>query len=103
SDQSARAVWTPAIAIPPSPTAAAQRLTEPARTSPAATIPGRLVSSGPGGRLLAFDSGAFATAGPVLINPFSSRSISAGNQSVHGIAPIIEKIAGVRTTRRSPV
>ena len=38
--------------MPPSPTAAAQRLTEPERTSPAAKIPGMLVSSGPGARLL---------------------------------------------------
>lgn len=40
--------WIPAIAIPPSPTAAAQRLTDPDRTSPAAKIPGRLVSIGDG-------------------------------------------------------
>src|ERR1700757_4799881 len=40
--------WTPAMAIPPSPTAAAQRFTEPDRTSPAAKIPGRLVSIGVG-------------------------------------------------------
>ena len=77
-----RASCTPAIAIPPSPTAAAQRLTEPERTSPAAKIPGRLVSSGPGGRLLAFQAGAFATSAPVLMNPFSSRSISGGSQVV---------------------
>lgn len=41
-------IWIPATAIPPSPTAAAQRFTDPERTSPAAKIPGRLVSSGPG-------------------------------------------------------
>ena len=41
-------IWIPATAMPPSPTAAAQRLTEPERTSPAAKIPGRLVSSGLG-------------------------------------------------------
>jgi len=40
--------WTPATAIPPSPTAAAQRFTDPDRTSPAAKIPGRLVSKGVG-------------------------------------------------------
>jgi hypothetical protein len=38
--------------MPPSPTAAAQRLTEPERTSPAANTPGRLVSSGPGARFI---------------------------------------------------
>jgi hypothetical protein len=40
---------------------------------------------------------------PVLIKPFSFRSIWSGNQSVHGFAPIMEKIAGVLTTRRSRV
>src|SRR5881398_3256910 len=39
--------------MPPSPTAAAQRLTEPERTSPAAKIPGRLVSGGLGWYLFA--------------------------------------------------
>ena len=49
---SARARWTFATAMPPSPTAAAQRLTEPERTSPAANTPGWLVSSGPGARFI---------------------------------------------------
>jgi len=40
--------WILATAIPPSPTAAAQRFTDPERTSPAAKIPGALVSSGVG-------------------------------------------------------
>ena len=41
------AMWacTKPTAIAPSPTAAATRLAEPARTSPAANTPGRLVSS----------------------------------------------------------
>ena len=47
-DDEANLNWTPATAIPPSPTAAAQRFTDPERTSPAAKIPGRLVSSGLG-------------------------------------------------------
>src|SRR5216110_516207 len=98
----ARLIWIPATAIPPSPTAAAQRFTDPDRTSPAAKIPGRLVSSGAGRRLFLCHAGASATSLPVLTNPFSSRSISAGNQSVHGRAPIMEKTAGVRMTRRSP-
>src|SRR5205814_6251008 len=84
-------MWIPATAMPPSPTAAAQRLTDPERTSPAAKIPGRLVSSGAGRRLFARHAGASAMSVPVLMNPFSSRSISGGNQSVHGRAPIIEK------------
>src|SRR4051794_32782565 len=37
--------WTKEIAMEPSPTAEATRLTLPARTSPTANIPGRLVSS----------------------------------------------------------
>src|ERR1700746_3403793 len=99
----ARLMWIPATAIPPSPTAAAQRLTDPERTSPAAKIPGRLVSSGPGWRLFSFHAGALATGDPVLMNPFSSLSISGGNHSVHGRAPIIENTAGVLMVRRSPV
>src|SRR5262245_63471959 len=93
----ARLIWIPATAIPPSPTAAAQRLTDPERTSPAAKIPGRLVSSGAGRRLFSRQAGASATSAPVLMNPLSSRSSSGGNQSVHGRAPIIEKTAGVLT------
>jgi hypothetical protein len=52
--------------MPPSPTAAAQRFTEPERTSPAAKMPGQLVSSGPGKRLTPFHAGASATAWPVF-------------------------------------
>jgi hypothetical protein len=66
----ARLMWMPATAMPPSPTAAAQRLTDPERTSPAAKIPGRLVSRGAGRRLFARHAGASATSDPVLINPF---------------------------------
>jgi hypothetical protein len=47
-EDEANLIWTSATAMPPSPTAAAQRFTEPERTSPAAKIPGRLVSSGRG-------------------------------------------------------
>src|SRR5690348_11170393 len=49
-----RVSCTPSTAMPPSPTAAAQRFTEPERTSPAAKMPGRLVSSGPGARPASF-------------------------------------------------
>src|SRR6266700_5007644 len=99
----ARLIWIPATAIPPSPTAAAQRFTDPERTSPAAKIPGRLVSSGAGRRLFARHAGASATSAPVLMNPFSSRSISGGSHSVHGRAPIIENTAGVLIVPRSSV
>src|ERR1700722_12032704 len=94
---------TPSTAIPPSPTAAAQRFTEPDRTSPAAKMPGRLVSRGPGKRFMPFQAGAPATAWPVLTKPLSSRSISGGNQLVQGIAPTMEKTAGVSTMLRSCV
>src|SRR5437667_11538955 len=88
-------MWIPATAMPPSPTAAAQRLTDPERTSPAAKILGRLVSSGLGCRLLPRHAGASITSAPVLINPFSSRSISAGNHYAHGRATIMQNTAGV--------
>src|SRR4051812_42651038 len=94
---------TPAMAMLPSPTAAAQRFTEPERTSPTAKIPGRLVSSATGARPWFAQPGAAATSAPVWMNPFLSRKISAGNHSVQGVAPIIEKTAGVSTERRSPV
>src|SRR6476469_449954 len=99
----ARLRWIPETAIPPSPTAAAQRFTDPERTSPAAKIPGRLVSSGAGRCLFSRHAGASATSAPVLMNPFSSLSISGGTHYVHGRAPIIEKTAGVLTVPRSPV
>ena len=76
--------------MPPSPTAAAQRLTEPERTSPAAKIPGRLVSSGPGARPAPFHAGASATAGPVLMKPFlvaldlGRQPVGAGLRADHG-------------------
>src|SRR5437588_12505528 len=82
--------------MPPSPTAAAHRLTEPERTSPAAKTPGRLVSSGPGGRLIFCQADDWATAAPVRMKPFASCSISCGSQLVHGDAPIIEKVLAFR-------
>src|SRR2546423_4844117 len=94
---------TPAIAMLPSPTAAAQRLTDPERTSPTAKIPGRLVSNATGERAACAHIGASETSAPVLMKPFLSRTISAGSHSVHGVAPIMEKTAGVWTVRCSPV
>src|SRR5947207_15867657 len=88
--------------MPPSPTAAAHRLTEPERTSPAANTPGRLVSIGPGARFILCQAEDCATLAPVRMKPLSSRSISAGSQPVHGNAPIIENWAGVYNVRRAP-
>ncbi|MEO7723610.1 MAG: hypothetical protein ABIU29_02815 [Chthoniobacterales bacterium] len=65
--------------------------------------PGTLVSSGPGARIIFCQAGAWATAAPVLMKPFSSRLISGGNHEVQGLAPIMENTAGVSTVRRSPV
>jgi hypothetical protein len=45
ADQVPKYSWIWRMAIDPSPTADATRLTEPLRTSPAANTPGRLVSS----------------------------------------------------------
>src|SRR5919198_5999263 len=59
----ARCSWTNCTAIDPSPTAAAQRLVDPQRTSPAAKIPGTLVSS----RLSA------PAASPVRMKPSAAR------------------------------
>src|SRR5256885_653060 len=73
----ARCWWTNCTAIDPSPTAAAHRLLEPDRTSPAAKMPGTLVSS----RLSA------PAASPVRTNPSSARATASSSHSVHGCAP----------------
>src|SRR5215207_2386052 len=59
---SRRYSWTSRMAVAPSPTAAATRLTEPWRMSPAANTPGRLVSSSSGGRFGGQSGGWFAVA-----------------------------------------
>ena len=54
------------MAIEPSPTAEATRLTEPCRTSPTANTPGVVVSNGKGAR----GSGQYgAASGPVRMKP----------------------------------
>src|SRR5689334_2663196 len=63
--------------MPPSPTAAATRFTDPERTSPMAKIPGALVSRANGSRS-AFHCPAFIASAPVKTKPFSSRAISGG-------------------------
>src|SRR5437868_251106 len=67
SPASARNACKAATTCAPSPTAAATRLTDPARTSPIANTPGRLVSSGL--RMLA----------PVRTNPLSSSLTAAAH------------------------
>src|SRR6185437_14507557 len=72
-----RCSWTNWTAIEPSPTAAAQRLVEPERTSPAAKIPGMLVSS-------RYEAPA---ASPVSRKPSACRATQSPSHSVHGLAP----------------
>src|SRR5688572_11658777 len=70
-------------AMAPSPTADATRLMESDRTSPAAKTPARLVSRRNGCRR-PVQWGESAKVAPVLMNPWASRSISEGSQSVRG-------------------
>jgi DNA-binding NarL/FixJ family response regulator len=90
-----RKTWcTNATAIDPSPTADATRLTLPPRTSPTAKIPGRLVSSRYGRRAsgqFALSSSSGERSGPVLTNPFSSRTTQPWSHPVFGTAPVMMK------------
>src|SRR5206468_116705 len=72
-----RCAWTNWTAIAPSPTAVAQRLVDPERTSPAANTPETSVSS---------RSSAFAAV-PVRMKPLWSRATVSSSHSVHGSAP----------------
>ena len=86
----------------PSPTAEATRLTAPARTSPTANTPGKLVSRRWGGRasgqrVAAKSSGDKSV--PVLMNPFASSKTQSPSQRVFGTAPVITKTC--RTSRVS--
>src|SRR5947209_14884280 len=82
---SLRYSWTNWTAIAPSPTAEATRLTEPARTSPAANTPARLVSSRNGWRRRdQYDD--CASASPACTKPFAALSTSGGRHSCRGTA-----------------
>ena len=70
-------------------------------TSPAANTPARLVSSRKGGRRRV-QAASRASAGPVRMKPFASRSISGGSQSVRGIAPMKLNTAGRLDRPASP-
>ena len=75
------------MAVAPSPTAEATRLTEPWRMSPAAKTPGRLVSSSSGGRSRGQPWGGLplrSRSRPVSRKPRSSRSTEPANQPVWG-------------------
>src|SRR5262245_10959251 len=72
---------TKAIAMLPSPTAAATRLTGLNRTSPQAKMPGTLVSRRYGSRSSGHRPAAL-TSGPVSTYPFASSAISGGSHAV---------------------
>ena len=76
-----------AIAMLPSPTAAATRLTGPKRTSPHAKMPGTLVSSRYGSRSSA-QAPASRISGPVRTKPRLSSAISGGSHAVCASAPM---------------
>ncbi len=84
------------MAMEPSPTADATRFTAPWRTSPAANTPGMLDSRRNGLRSRGH-ARRRGTSAPVRTNPCSSRSTSAGSQSVLGWAPISRKSAFAST------
>src|SRR5215207_1733838 len=88
----ARYWWTSLTAIAPSPTAEAQRLIEPERTSPAANTPGMLVSSKNGslercGQPFSSSTEWF-NAVPVRTKPRSSSPTFPLSQPVLASAPI---------------
>ena len=86
-------------AMAPSPTADAQRLTDPLRTSPAANTPGRLVSRKNGVRPCARQrsprTASSGTAAPVRTKPFLSSCTQPLSHSVCGSAPMKRNSAGV--------
>ena len=89
----ARYWWTNWMAMDPSPTAEAQRLTEPKRTSPAVKMPGTLVSRRYGSRGSFQVSLAWALrSGPARMKPLGSVAIPVGSHWVLGAAPMKMKM-----------
>ena len=82
-----RYLWTKAIAMLPSPTADATRLTGLNLTSPQAKTPGTLDSSRYGSRLCD-QRLAFTTSSLVRTYPRASRAMSAGSLPVYASAPM---------------
>ena len=80
------------------PTAVATRLIDPARTSPTAKTPGRLVSRD--SRMV--PSGPAVTSRPVRTKPAWSRSTSSGSQEVRGTDPISTNRPPAGTSSVSP-
>src|SRR5215472_1906078 len=90
-DHSARKYsWTSWIAVAPSPTADATRLTERQRASPAANTPGMLVSKKYGSRSSLQRLGARpdrSTSRPVRMYPLESISTTPASHCVWGVPP----------------
>jgi len=101
-----RTLWTNEIAIDPSPTADATRLILPARTSPTAKTPGKLVSNkngwrGRGQRAALRFSGD--RSGPVLMKLLVSRARQPLSQPVFGSAPVIKNTCLILCSSVNPV
>src|ERR1700745_2948590 len=82
------------ITTDPSPTEDATRLTEPARTSPTAKMPGSEVAQGEDGE---------PSREPVITKPLSASFTRPESHSVFGAAPTIRNNAQVSTRRVAPV
>src|ERR1700681_3011198 len=82
------------ITTDPSATEDANRLTEPARTSPTAKMPGSEVAKG---------EDADPSPEPVITKPLSSSSTRPESHSVLGAAPTMMNSARVSTRRVAPV
>src|SRR5213592_3269087 len=97
---------TAAIAIDPSPTADATRFKLPARTSPIANTPGRLVSSRWGARASGHCAAASSSgdrSGPVLMNALASSVRQPPSQRVLGTAPVMVKTCRMPCVSTRPV
>ena len=95
------ALCTEAIALAPSPVAAATRFIEPERTSPTANTPGTLVSNGSGRRPAAAQPGPRSSPvswTSVRMKPSSSMAIPV-SQLVAGSAPMKQNNAEHGWTR----
>ena len=103
SAMASRQRCTSGMAAAPSPTAAATRLIDPARTSPAANTPGRLVSSGSGGRpRRQRPPPSPGRSGPVRMKPHWSRATLSPSHSARGCQPMRTNKASAGTFRRVP-
>src|SRR6476620_9338746 len=101
SQASAKYRCTNITAIDPSPTAAATRLADSARTSPATNTPGTLVSKWCGGRSSVQPLTSLRS-GPDRMNPWSSFATTS-SQSVRGSAPMKQHSRSHSTVSFAPL